>query len=434
VLFGSGNFATLRVSNNAGTLPVTISGFDATTETIDLTGIGSNGQITSDDNINHRVTITGSLGSVTLQLDVSDGAAFATAPDGTGGTDFTIACFCRGTLIRTPSGEMPVEMLAIGDEVTTLSGRARPIRWIGRRAYDSRFIRGNRAVLPIRVSAGALAPGVPARDLWLSPAHSLFRDGVLVPVNLLLNGASVVQAGRVERVEYFHLELDEHDIVFADGAPVETLVDCDNRLMFANGSVYAQLYPEDARPRWRFCAPRLDKGASELTAIRAVLLAQAERQGLVTRDPDLHLLVDGIAGPALSIDRGIHRFAVPAGSSDVRIASRGAVPAEIEASSPDRRRLGVPVRRIVLRGAGRRIEIGPDCDQLRDGFHADEGSHRWTDGDASLPPELLAAIAGDLTVEVHIAATELHYPIAAPVALDRRVAARAIGLRRDISG
>jgi hypothetical protein len=64
-------------------------------------------------------------GSVTLHLDGTDGSSLTTISDGGTGTEL-IACFRRGTLIRTPAGERPVEELAIGDAVVTASGAARP--------------------------------------------------------------------------------------------------------------------------------------------------------------------------------------------------------------------------------------------------------------------------------------------------------------------
>src|SRR5205085_7655665 len=150
-----------------------------------------------------------------------------------------VACFRRGTLILTEAGEVPIEQLAMGDLVVTRSGKAMPIRWLGWRVYDGRFIAGNNAVLPIRIVAGALAEELPARDLWVSPEHALYIEGKLVAARLLVNGATIVQCDSVARLEYFHIELVAHDVIFAEGAPAETFVDCDNRPMFANGGEYA---------------------------------------------------------------------------------------------------------------------------------------------------------------------------------------------------
>src|SRR5207244_3987814 len=182
LLFGPNDYATLRISNSTGTLGGTISGFNQANEIIDLTGIGTDGTVTQNGTL---ITVTGSLGSVTLPFDGSDASSFTTMTDGATGTEL-IACFLRGTLIGTPDGEVPVETLAIGDEVVTLSGEARRVRWIGHRAYDGRFIAGKREVLPIRVAAGALADGVPARDLFLSPEHSLYLDGALAQAKHLV--------------------------------------------------------------------------------------------------------------------------------------------------------------------------------------------------------------------------------------------------------
>ena len=433
ILFGSSGTETLKISNNtAGSFTPTISGFITNSQTIDLTGIGTNGAITGT--AGNVLTIAGSLGTVTLKLDVSDGTTFTLASDGGTGTDL-IACFSRGTLILTSEGEVAVEDLAIGDRVVTFSGKSQPIKWIGRRVYDGRFLTDNRAVLPIRVEAGALANGVPARDLWVSPEHSLYIDGVLVQAKHLINGATIVQAESVERVEYWHIELAAHDVILADGAPAETFVDCDNRFMFHNAAEYALLYPDDDRPTWEFCARRLEWGSDELATIRAGLLARAETLGRITADADLHLIADGQIVRAQSVANRVWRFALRGGARSLAIASRSVVPHASEAASADERALGVAIERIILVGAGLRIEIGHDCPALGAGFHADEGGHRWTDGLAHLPEELLRPLAGDSTVEIQLAEMVLRYRCEAPAAAaapapPKAAPARAIAPRR----
>jgi glycosyltransferase involved in cell wall biosynthesis len=180
-----------------------------------------------------------------------------------------------GTIL-TDRGEVEVERLAIGDNVITADGAAQPIRWIGRRSYAGRFARGAQ-VLPICIRAGALDVDQPRRDLWVSPQHAMFLDGVLIEAIDLINGVSIVQADRVERVDYFHIELDVHDVIVAEGALSESFVDDDSRGMFQNAHQFASLYPNtpSVRPA-RYCAPRLAFGA-EVEAVRRRI---AQRAGI----------------------------------------------------------------------------------------------------------------------------------------------------------
>ena len=171
--------------------------------------------------------------------------------------DHDAPCYCRGTLILTERGEVSIEELAIGDMVVTISGEAKPIKWIGRRSYAGQFITGNRAVLPIVVRAGALAPDIPARDLWVSPRHALLLDGVFVPAELLVNAQTILQPEAVDQVDYFHLEFEAHEAILAEGTPAESYVEYDNRHGFHNAHELPRFTPTTRGPpspiayRWR---------------------------------------------------------------------------------------------------------------------------------------------------------------------------------------
>jgi hypothetical protein len=104
----------------------------------------------------------------------------------------------------------------------------------------------------------------------------MYLDGVLIEAKDLINGVSIVQAERVAELEYFHIELDTHDVIIAEGALSETFIDDDSRGMFHNAREYAALYPDDAALPLvgRYCAPRLAEGA-DVEAVRRRLALRA---------------------------------------------------------------------------------------------------------------------------------------------------------------
>ncbi len=169
------------------------------------------------------------------------------------------ACFLRGTTIRTDDGEVAVESLSIGDLVITQSGAARPVKWIGRRTYRSDAgTNWPSHIFPIRVAKSALADNVPSVDLYLSPLHALYVDGVLIPVKHLVNGTTIRPAmpEGVEDIEYFHVELDSHDVIIAGGAPAETYRELDSREIFSNFAQFYRIYGRAEAPS-PACAPYL---------------------------------------------------------------------------------------------------------------------------------------------------------------------------------
>jgi Hint domain len=372
-------------------------------ETIDLSGVNPSSVTFNSDSEVLNFTVT-DVGPGQFYLGLASGQSLATpTSDGTGGTDIAVACFLRGTLIETPDKAVPVEALAIGDHVLTLSGNARPIKWIGRRAYAGRFA-ANRTVQPIQIRAGALDEDVPRRDLYVSPQHALFIDDVLAPAEKLVNGVSIVRCARMEVVEYFHIELETHDVLLAEGAPAESFADCGNRAMFHNGAEFAALYPNDKRAAWTFCARRVDAG-DDLARIRWKL---EQRFGWfdaeTTRDPGLHLMVDGERVDAASRHGEVVAFRLKRRPQSVRIVSRSAAPDQLGPEC-DSRELGVALRRIML-ARGRRLALIEAQDaRLADGFHGFEegGGIRWTNGDAALPAELFDGFDGPVQVELTVA-------------------------------
>ncbi len=221
---------------------------------------------------------TGTVGPGGVGPGGGGGGGQAFIVGGLGSINGPVPCYCPGTLITTALGETPVETLEIGDEVMTASGEARPIKWIGRRSYGGRFVMGRKDILPVCIKAGALDENVPRRDLWISPHHAMYFEdasgGVLIEAKDLVNGVSIVQAERVEKVDYYHVELDSHDVIIAEGAPSETYLDEDNRLMFHNAQDYDARNREAGVAPGYYCAPRLEEGF-ELEAVRQRIAGRA---------------------------------------------------------------------------------------------------------------------------------------------------------------
>jgi acetyl/propionyl-CoA carboxylase alpha subunit len=127
------------------------------------------------------------------------------------------------------------------------------------------------------VAAGAFGPGRPERDLFLSPDHALFLEGVLIPVKHLIDGAAIVQVAR-EDVTYYHVELPRHAVLLAEGLAAESYLDAGDRGNFSNSRGVMALYPDFATLRWEAlgCAPLVVTGPP-VEAVRAMLAEQRWR-------------------------------------------------------------------------------------------------------------------------------------------------------------
>jgi hypothetical protein len=114
----------------------------------------------------------------------------------------------------------------------------------------------------------------------LSPDHALYLDGALVPAAMLVDGVNAVREVAAREVRYFHVELDTHDILLAEGAPAESWLDCGNRSHFENGGLVVRLHPDFAAPRGAGgCAERLEDGPR----LARILAGIARRTGAAGR-------------------------------------------------------------------------------------------------------------------------------------------------------
>ncbi len=149
------------------------------------------------------------------------------------GFQISLLCFYPGTAIATSSGEIAVEALRVGDLVLTSNG-PKPVRWIGESHVSTRFADPLRC-LPIRIAAGALGGGLPQRDLLVSPDHALFLKDVLVQAAALIGQPGISRERNVpESFTYYHVELASHELLYAEGALVESFVDNVDRMHFSN--------------------------------------------------------------------------------------------------------------------------------------------------------------------------------------------------------
>ena len=366
----------------------------------DATTIAYNGPeaVSSISIDGQTATFVTSAGNYTLNFaaDLNPSTFVLDAATGT-----IIVCLVTGTLVRTIRGDIAVEDLRVGDVAITASSQHRPIRWIGSTEIDCTSVRDPQACWPIRIAAGALGPGKPAADLFVSPAHGICTTvviDVLIPASALVNGATIVQA-ECEKVTYWHVELDEHDILVTNGLATESYIDHGNRGFFSQmtGSSI-RLVKDDGRR----CIDYISEGPL-VDVVRMQLQARAFNIGwTVSADPhaDVHLMADGQRiDPVLNDWRA--KFHVPASVSELWLVSEWGAP-NLISSSGDSRRLGVCILGMIIEdGVAAPRHIDPNDDRLSDGFHyVEDGCRRWTMGRARLPSSLWEDCASSFSLTI----------------------------------
>jgi hypothetical protein len=160
-----------------------------------------------------------------------------------------VSCFLLGTRIKTTDGEINIEELRIGDTVLTASGETKPIKFIGRRELSREGTGRWNGDGPVKISRFAIDGRAPHSDLYVSPAHAIYIDGILIPAGDLANGVSIVADAKPEALSltYLHIELDTHEPILAEGLAVESF-QRNNPQGFDNAAEYVRLYGSFGEP------------------------------------------------------------------------------------------------------------------------------------------------------------------------------------------
>ena len=273
--------------------------------------------------------------------------------------DPTAVCFAAGTRILTPTGYRLIESLTQGDSVVTMLGEelsARPVQWVGRRRID--LIRHPlvETVAPVRIQRGAFADDMPHTELLLSPDHGVFVDDKLICARQLINGTTIWQEKAWTTVEYFHVELDAHAILLAEGLPAESYLNTGNRGFFTNAGEPLVLHPDltdgtDFPTREEgSCAPFVwdednVRPIWQRLAERAEALGQPVPKPETTTDPDPRILAEGRTLRPLSGENGLYVFVLPRRTTKFHLISRACAPTDAQPWLNDRRCLGICVER-----------------------------------------------------------------------------------------
>ncbi|ARW48363.1 AIDA-I autotransporter [Acetobacter pasteurianus subsp. pasteurianus] len=410
----------LEGSTNTG---LTLDGIDtssATTVTTEVTGFDGNSAGNSDGIVlagvkaaditstsysadGNYVTLSfNEGGSVTLHIDDVSKYGYELSSDADGNAVYEV-CFLAGSMIRTPSGDVAVETLQLGDEVLTFAdgqSSVRKVTWAGKAHANVRAgLPDDEAGYPVRILKDAIADGVPYKDMLITSEHCLFFEGKFVPVRMLVNGSSIFYDKSITSYDYYHVETEEHSVITADGMLTESYLDTGNRRAFRQaGSVMSmggkvKSWQEDAVVDLcvdrAFVEPLFRKLADRSTGIAGHLVAEAPQ--VLTEEPDLHLVTDkGAIVRAVRRNGQRYSFMLRAGTRFVRVVSRAARPADVIGPFVDDRRvMGVAVADVHLAAAGKQHDIIAHLKQDKpEGWHETDWTDcAWTDGNALLPLE-----------------------------------------------
>ena len=208
-------------------------------DVLDLTGLGPLKVSYDPSNPEHgTVTFYNSLRQVTGTMTFQN-------------IENVIPCFTPGTTVTCETGERRVEDLRPGDRVLTRDHGLQPLRWVGRKELGIADLLADPKLQPVLIRAGALGPGMPARDMKVSRQHRMLMTGpraellfgsdeVLVQAEHLTHLPGVTHATDT-RVTYVHLLFDQHEVVLSDGTWSESFQPGERTLAGMDGAARDEL-------------------------------------------------------------------------------------------------------------------------------------------------------------------------------------------------
>ncbi|MDC0738030.1 Hint domain-containing protein [Cognatishimia sp. SS12] len=189
-------------------------------------------------------------------------------------------CLVAGTLVATPEGPVPVEMLKAGMTVTAQDGRSLTLRMVLSSSFTARDVSANGALAPVRIVAGAMGNGLPQRDLLVSRQHRMLVNApvvarlfdsaeVLLPAIKLTQLPGIYVDSSLPVVTYYHLVFDQHEIILTEGAATESLF---------TGPEGLRAMPDAAREELYLMFPGLKAEGSAMTPARLIPTGPAQNE------------------------------------------------------------------------------------------------------------------------------------------------------------
>lgn len=314
-------------------------------------------------------------------------------------TEDAITCFLTGTMIQTINGPVAVENLKVDDKVITYQDNQQGVQsiiWVGYNKVNVKtYLPEDEAGYPVRVMKDAISNGVPSSDLLVTPEHSIFFNGALVPARMLVNNLNIFYDHNITEYTYYHFELEKHSIVSADNVLTESYLDTGNRSSFISNQNVVSIV--NKKNNWSIdAAAPLVTNRDFVEPIFMQLVERATRLGFenivqdisTTSDSELYLLTEsGERLEATHQNNGRFIFKLPEDTTKVSLISKTSKPSRVIGPFvDDRRNLGVLVGKVTLLEKNRQSSITEHF-TLRNlsGWDVQEQTAcRWTNGNAKL--------------------------------------------------